>query len=243
MQLALPGRPHLTYCTNVHVGESWSEIAAALKQYLPGIKARISPERPMGLGLRLSARAAEELSAPTSARPLQGLPRRAPALRFHGQCISLRLLSWHLRQRAGLRTRLADAPAPRLHDPRRRDTRRARADRHRTEHQHGAGRLQDWRGEFGRCVRDRGGARTLRGPVAQSCREEGLHDRSRLGTGAGLLPRDDGRGHLLFQGAPIRTFCANALPLADGRQRPHSRSRAPATPGPLLRRLPFGGRI
>ena len=30
MQLALPGCPHLTYFTNVHAGESWAEIRAAL---------------------------------------------------------------------------------------------------------------------------------------------------------------------------------------------------------------------
>ena len=30
MQLALPGEPHLTYCTNIHQGESWPEIEASL---------------------------------------------------------------------------------------------------------------------------------------------------------------------------------------------------------------------
>ena len=32
MQLELPGRPHLTYCTNIHAGESWNEIASALSR-------------------------------------------------------------------------------------------------------------------------------------------------------------------------------------------------------------------
>ncbi len=30
MQLALPGSPHLTYCTNIHAGERWNDIEAAL---------------------------------------------------------------------------------------------------------------------------------------------------------------------------------------------------------------------
>jgi sugar phosphate isomerase/epimerase len=63
MQLSLPGRPHLTYCTNIHSGESWPEIERALHRFLPSIKQRISPDRPMGVGLRLSARAAFELQA------------------------------------------------------------------------------------------------------------------------------------------------------------------------------------
>lgn len=64
MQLALPGQPHLTYCTNIHAGESWSEIKEKLAEHLPAIKARVSPTGAMGLGLRLSALAASELSEP-----------------------------------------------------------------------------------------------------------------------------------------------------------------------------------
>lgn len=66
MQLALPGRPHLTYCTNIHAGESWAEIRTALARYLPRVKQQISPESPMGVGLRLSALAAGELSPPAA---------------------------------------------------------------------------------------------------------------------------------------------------------------------------------
>jgi len=66
MQLALPGRPHLTYCTNIHAGESWAEVQTALARYLPGVKQQISPESPMGVGLRLSALAAGDLSTPAA---------------------------------------------------------------------------------------------------------------------------------------------------------------------------------
>ncbi len=55
---------HLTYCTNIHPGESWEEVKAGLHTYLPEIKACVSPENALGIGLRLSALAVEELQNP-----------------------------------------------------------------------------------------------------------------------------------------------------------------------------------
>jgi len=52
---------HLTYCTNIHPGESWNEVFANLKQYIPVLKSRLSPEKPFGIGLRLANIAANEL--------------------------------------------------------------------------------------------------------------------------------------------------------------------------------------
>lgn len=52
---------HLTYCTNIHSGESWPEHFDALKRNFPGIKASLSPDKRMGLGLRLSNIASVEL--------------------------------------------------------------------------------------------------------------------------------------------------------------------------------------
>ncbi len=60
----LPGQPDLTYCTNIHAGESWAEIRESLALHLPPIKAAVAPDRPFGLGLRLSRIAADALSAP-----------------------------------------------------------------------------------------------------------------------------------------------------------------------------------
>jgi sugar phosphate isomerase/epimerase len=59
----LPVDVHLTYCTNIHAGETWAEVRASLEHHLPAIKARVSSASPMGVGLRLSAIAAAELSA------------------------------------------------------------------------------------------------------------------------------------------------------------------------------------
>lgn len=58
----LQGKPHLTYCTNIHAGESWADIHASLATYLPPIKAAVAPHRPFGLGLRLSGMAADTLA-------------------------------------------------------------------------------------------------------------------------------------------------------------------------------------
>ena len=55
---------HLTYCTNIHAGETWPEVLAGLKRHLPPIKAEIAPDRPLGVGLRLSAEASAALARP-----------------------------------------------------------------------------------------------------------------------------------------------------------------------------------
>lgn len=52
---------HLTYCTNIHPGESWTEVKDNLQQYLPQLKSRLGRDRAMGIGLRLAAAAAGEL--------------------------------------------------------------------------------------------------------------------------------------------------------------------------------------
>ncbi|MCK6545223.1 metabolite traffic protein EboE [Myxococcota bacterium] len=52
---------HLGYCTNIHAGESWPEVRASLETHLLAVRARVAPGRRFGVGLRLSAIAAEHL--------------------------------------------------------------------------------------------------------------------------------------------------------------------------------------
>ncbi len=52
---------HLTYCTNIHAGESWKDHFQALKTNIPHVKAQVSPDKPFGIGLRLSHLASLEL--------------------------------------------------------------------------------------------------------------------------------------------------------------------------------------
>ncbi len=53
---------HISYCSNIHPGETWKDHFNELKINLPKIKASVSPNQPFGIGLRLSAKAATELS-------------------------------------------------------------------------------------------------------------------------------------------------------------------------------------
>lgn len=97
MRLGCAGEPHLTYCTNIHPGESWAEVFSALDAFVPAVKARVSPEAPFAVGLRLSARAATELLVPQELDRFRGfLAERAlyvptingfPHGAFHGVAV------------------------------------------------------------------------------------------------------------------------------------------------------------
>ncbi|SKB82058.1 metabolite traffic protein EboE [Daejeonella lutea] len=52
---------HLTYCTNIHAGESWGNHFESLRANFPLIKQLVSPHQRMGIGLRLSNTASVEL--------------------------------------------------------------------------------------------------------------------------------------------------------------------------------------
>ncbi len=52
--MELENGAHLSYCTNIHAGESWPAVFESLKQYCVPLKAALSPDRPFGIGLRLS---------------------------------------------------------------------------------------------------------------------------------------------------------------------------------------------
>lgn len=55
---------HLTYCSNIHPGESWPEVSAALAVHIPQIRKELGFDGAFGLGLRLSAVAARALRDP-----------------------------------------------------------------------------------------------------------------------------------------------------------------------------------
>lgn len=64
MRVLEPGGAHLTYCTNIHPGESLAEVRDVLRTLVPEVKHRVSPRASFGVGLRLAALAAAELEAP-----------------------------------------------------------------------------------------------------------------------------------------------------------------------------------
>jgi DNA-directed RNA polymerase subunit F len=53
---------HLTYSTLVHPGDTWEEMWESLRTYVPQVKARVSPNAPMGVSLRISHASAETLT-------------------------------------------------------------------------------------------------------------------------------------------------------------------------------------
>jgi hypothetical protein len=120
MQLALPGRPHLTYCTNIHGGERWDEIAAILNTHVLAVKARVSPQAPMGVGLRLSGIAAERLADGHALAELKDFLRSAglyvftinafPYGPFHGTRVKEHVYEpdWRDEERLRFSNRVAD---------------------------------------------------------------------------------------------------------------------------------------
>ena len=52
---------HLTYCTNIHPGETWEEVFGSLKKYCVAIKNKLVSDQAFGIGLRLSKKSASQL--------------------------------------------------------------------------------------------------------------------------------------------------------------------------------------
>lgn len=64
MHLRTLNDAELTYCTNVHPGETLPEVRALVRGNVTAVKAAIAPSEPFGVGLRLAAAAADALSNP-----------------------------------------------------------------------------------------------------------------------------------------------------------------------------------
>jgi sugar phosphate isomerase/epimerase len=59
---------HLTYCLNIHPGESWGDNLIALRDKTVAVKKRVAPDAWFGAGLRIAHKAAEELTASAEGR-------------------------------------------------------------------------------------------------------------------------------------------------------------------------------
>jgi hypothetical protein len=59
---------HLSYATLVHPGDNWELMSQSLRTYVPKVKARVCPNQPFGLSLRLAAPSAELLAKDAAAR-------------------------------------------------------------------------------------------------------------------------------------------------------------------------------
>jgi len=63
MQIGPDGSFHLTYCTKIHPTHGWEELFAHIRACVPALKDRLAPDKPFGLGLRLSDSESRELLA------------------------------------------------------------------------------------------------------------------------------------------------------------------------------------
>ncbi len=111
---------HLAYCTNIHRGESWAEIFAALQRHTLAVRDRVSEGKPYAIGLRLGALAAKELSDQTTLRAFRSwLDRECcyvftingfPFGAFHGTRVKEQVYApdWTTRDRLDYTCRLFD---------------------------------------------------------------------------------------------------------------------------------------
>lgn len=117
--MKVPGG-HLTYCTNVHPGDTWDETSAQLRHWLPLVKRRVAPDRPFGVGLRLSAAAAAGLADPGALEGFAGFLAEAglyvftingfPYGSFHGRPVKegVYMPDWQDEARLDYADRLAE---------------------------------------------------------------------------------------------------------------------------------------
>ncbi len=110
----------LTYCTNIHPGESWKEIFENLRQYTVPIRERVALNSSFGLGLRLSDLASLELLERPALEQLKGFLEEHnfyvftmngfPYGRFHGMTIKEKVFApdWTRPERLDYTNRLAD---------------------------------------------------------------------------------------------------------------------------------------
>jgi sugar phosphate isomerase/epimerase len=126
----LGGGVHLSYCSNIHPGESWAEVRANLGRHVVAVRDRLMPEGDFGIGLRLSARAAEELAAPQVLAEFRDFLARQrlyvftvngfPYGSFHGTRVKEGVYrpDWRSPERLRYTNQLADLLAALLPEPR-----------------------------------------------------------------------------------------------------------------------------
>jgi sugar phosphate isomerase/epimerase len=109
----------ITYCTNIHPGESWGDTFNNLQTYIPPVAAAVSPAAPFPIGLRLSDRASLEIDERASAGFMEWLRSTdtyVPTINgfpygsFHGSVVkeNVYLPDWRDCERADYTMRLAN---------------------------------------------------------------------------------------------------------------------------------------
>ncbi|PNY80869.1 metabolite traffic protein EboE [Deinococcus koreensis] len=119
---------HLTYCTNIHPSTGMAEVRQSLETYAAELKARLSPDAPFGVGLRLSGAESVEVLEGTALADLRAfLDERGlyvftlngfPYGPFHGQAVKAQVHApdWLHEERVAYTGRLIDILAALLPD-------------------------------------------------------------------------------------------------------------------------------
>jgi hypothetical protein len=119
--MKLPQLPdaHLTYCLNVHPGESWQENFQAIRTEVQAVRERLESPEPFGLGLRLSNAASLELTEGSALADLKSFlsdhglyvftVNAFPYGAFHGQSVKENVYApdWQSPQRRQYTLRVA----------------------------------------------------------------------------------------------------------------------------------------
>ncbi|MBB5233996.1 metabolite traffic protein EboE [Deinococcus budaensis] len=118
--MRLPGGVQLTYCTNIHPSAGMGEVRANLERYAVPLRARLSPDAPFGVGLRLSGPESAELLEGTALADFRSfLDERGlyvftlngfPYGPFHGQPVKAQVHApdWRDEERVAYTLRLAE---------------------------------------------------------------------------------------------------------------------------------------
>ena len=126
--MKIRGGLDLTYCSNIHAGESWTEVRDAIASALPQVRRHLRADGPLAIGLRLSARAAEQLEQPAAFDAFRGFLRDGdyyvptingfPFGAFHRERVkeNVYLPDWRDPRRVGYTNRLATLLAALLED-------------------------------------------------------------------------------------------------------------------------------
>ncbi|HAK97544.1 MAG TPA: sugar phosphate isomerase [Planctomycetes bacterium] len=113
-------RLDLTYCLNIHPGETWRENFAAIRRDALRVRDLVAAGKPFGLGLRLSARAAAALADPRTLAELRAFLdahglyiftiNGFPYGRFHGARVKEKVYApdWRTKARRDYTIALAD---------------------------------------------------------------------------------------------------------------------------------------
>lgn len=121
MQISASPRVQLTYCLNVHPGETLADQLAAARQHAAAARDAVAPGKPFGLGLRISDAASREMTADARAvgETLAGWGFHVftingfPFGTFHGTAVKEQVYhpDWRADARRVYTCRLADALA------------------------------------------------------------------------------------------------------------------------------------